>query len=139
MSLAVIDASVVVTWLVANQPYEAEAEAVRERFEWLAPALIVSEVANALGKRVRVGELRLEEAIEAIAAARTAIALREDWLLVEVAQRLSAANNHPIYDCMYASLAIRESAPLVTADERSVRKLRGAPGLHFIPLSEVSI
>ncbi len=72
----VVDASVAVKW-VLEEPHTSEATALLAEWEEggveiLAPALLSYEVSNALFKRVRRGELTIEEAktgLEAVLAA----------------------------------------------------------------------
>jgi predicted nucleic acid-binding protein len=59
-------------------------------------------------------------------------------MLMRAAQRLSAERDHPVYDCLYASLARLIDAPLITADERLIRKLSGLDGLKVFSLSDLA-
>lgn len=118
MSVAVFDASVALKWLVADDVLGPAAFATREVFEPVAPAFIQIEVANALWKYVRVGQVNLEDAVEGAAALAKLMSLYPDEDLLSSAQRLAARLTHSVYDCLYLSLAQRLSCPLVTADRR---------------------
>lgn len=126
MTLAVIDASVVVRWFVADDPLHTQALDAKVRFETAAPALIQAETANALWRFVRVGRLDVEDACESVAVLPGLIRLTEDREVIAAAQRLSAALNHPVYDCLYLALARREAVGLVTADRRLAELSRTA-------------
>jgi predicted nucleic acid-binding protein len=85
----------------------------------LAPALIQTEVANGLWKLKRVGALAdlnpqdlLREATELVDH------LEPDQNLQVEALALAIHLNHPVYDCLYLSLARREAACLLTVDRR---------------------
>ncbi len=116
MSL-VIDASVALKW-VLDEPGGAEAEALLDE-ALIAPGLWLIEAANALWKRAGRGEIRPDEAAERLQAllnAPVATPRAED----DLASALSLASQlaHPVYDCLYLALAIREDTQVVTADTR---------------------
>ena len=118
MSVAVFDASVALKWLVADDILAPHALATREAFQPVAPAFIQIEVANALWKYVRVGQVDIEDAVEGAAVLARLVNLYPDDDLLGSAQRLAARLQHPVYDCLYLSLAQRLSCALVTADRR---------------------
>lgn len=113
----VIDASVALKW-VLDEPGQAEADALLDE-ELIAPSLWLLEAANALWRRSVRGELTAAEAEERLGelfhAPVTSIRIEED--LVSAA-RLAAELSHPVYDCLYLALALREHSCLVTADRR---------------------
>ena len=116
MSL-VIDASVALKW-VLDEPGGAEAEALLDE-ALIAPGLWLIEAANALWKRAGRGEISPDEAAERLQAllnAPVATPRAED----DLASALSLASQlaHPVYDCLYLALAIREDTQVVTADTR---------------------
>jgi predicted nucleic acid-binding protein len=124
----VIDASVALKWVLA-EPGQAAADALLDE-DLIAPSLWLLEAANALWKRSRRGEISLEEANERLSelfnAPVTAIPIEDD--LVEaalLAQRLG----HPVYDCLYLALAVREQTQVVTADRRFWAIVQTAPDL----------
>ena len=53
----VVDASVAVKWLVAEDGSEAAESLIDQRFELYAPRLLASEVSNALWRKARLGEI----------------------------------------------------------------------------------
>ncbi len=61
----IIDASVAFKWLV-NEPESDAARGWIERSELRAPLLVLSEVSNALQKRVRRGELQQEGVLKQV-------------------------------------------------------------------------
>lgn len=135
MTVAVFDASVAVKWLVTDDRLAPPALAARQRFGAAAPRLIQAEVANALWKYVRIGAVPLDAAVEGVAVLDDVMDLTPDDRLLERAQRLSAAIDHPIYDCFYLVLARDTGTPLVTADRRMADKGRGL-GLETLLIGE---
>jgi predicted nucleic acid-binding protein len=120
---AVVDASVVVRWIVPEKG-AAEALALLARsIDWIAPRLMLSEVAGALRRKVAAGELT-----EALAAqgldfvlgivARGALRLHRDETVIRSALALSIAHQHKVPDCLYLALAEETGAGLATADLR---------------------
>lgn len=134
MNTAVLDASVATRWFVEDALHD-QAIALRGDYACIAPALLLTEVANALWKYVRPSRLSLDAAMDNVTVLADEFALVEDRSLIRAAQRLSSENNHPVYDCLYIALARQEGVPLITADGKLVRKLGGLPGLEVIELS----
>ena len=103
---------------VLDEPGGAEAEALLDE-ALIAPGLWLIEAANALWKRAGRGEISPDEAAErlqALLSAPVATPRAED----DLASALSLASQlaHPVYDCLYLALAIREDTQVVTADTR---------------------
>lgn len=113
----VIDASVALKW-VLDEPGKDAADALLEE-ELVAPALWLLEAANALWRRTRRGEITVAEASERLAelhnAPVTNTAIEVD---LTAAAELASAMGHPVHDCLYLALAIREDTHVVTADRR---------------------
>jgi predicted nucleic acid-binding protein len=124
----VIDASVALKW-VLDEPGVEAADALLDQ-ELIAPALWLAEAANALWRRAQRGELSAEEARERLAelmnAPVTTGALEDD---VTVAADLAHTLGHPVYDCLYIAMALRENTYVVTADARFVAATKRAPDL----------
>ena len=118
MSVAVFDASVALKWLVTDDTLAPAALAARNVWQPVAPKFIQIEVANALWKYVRAGQVGLDEAVEGAAILANVMDLIADESLLGPAQRLATRLTHPVYDCLYLSLALRLSCPLITADRR---------------------
>ena len=113
----VIDASVALKW-VLDEPGKEAADALLEE-ELIAPSLWLLEAANALWRRTQRGEINDEEAKERLTElynAPVATTTIEDDLLA--AADLANVLGHPVYDCLYLAMAIRENTYVVTADSR---------------------
>ncbi len=119
----VIDASVAAKWLFV-EPDTGKARAILDSAKigelgLLAPEILPVEIANSLWKRTQRGDLDRA----------TALGLFDGFEKIEfkfsavqelIGQALSLAfrQHHPVYDCLYVSLAQRESCDLLTADEK---------------------
>ena len=119
----VIDASVVVKWLVPETD-DKFALRLQDQFrdgelKLLAPPLLLLEVGNALWKRVRRGELSSEAAELCFdQLIIDAPELLEKTEVTISALHLALAHKRPIYDCLYLALALDRRCDLITADER---------------------
>lgn len=128
MRRLVVDASVALKWLVAEEGSDLAA-ALRPNSELIAPDLLLAEVANALWKKVRRREMEPEDADLAIQLLqRVNVDFRSSRPLVRPALALALAReiDHPVYDCIYLALARAEQCALVTADGRLLRRAAGA-------------
>jgi predicted nucleic acid-binding protein len=118
----VVDASLAAAWVLEERWSSA---ADRHAARWteegrtlIAPFLIVQEITNALYKRVRRGELRLNDALEALdIIGAFGIELREGPGLAPLALALAQELDRPAaYDCYYLALADTNECDLWTAD-----------------------
>lgn len=134
----VVDASVIVKFVL---PEELSDRAVglldgafAEDWELRGPDLWRTEVANALWKRHRLrlidGELVRE--LDAVTAAdvfawsvRLPVRTHSSAGLLATAFELALQTGLTVYDALYVALALREGAPLITADHRLIRRLDG--------------
>ena len=115
----VVDASVAVKWLVAEDEADVAEELATGGHDLHAPRLMASEVANALWRKARTGEIEGRAAGILLADVRDMpVRWGADEILSADAARLALALDHPIYDCVYLALAHRIGATVVTADRR---------------------
>lgn len=127
----VVDASVVVKWLV-REAYSEEAAALLDSGStFVAPALVFAEAANALWVMRRRGDIAADDmadAVETLRAMPVAVPVAMPQLAA-AASRLAVDLDHPIYDCFYLALAVQTQYPVVTADRRFHDKVRAHPYL----------
>ena len=122
-TIFVVDASVVVRWIVPEEGSE-EAMALLDRpLRWLAPRLMLTETAGALRRKVDGGQLRPEQAPEALTIVMDAVSVGTIRLAAEeevmpAALMLALSLDHKLPDCVYLALAERTGAGLATADRR---------------------
>ena len=131
MGTAIIDASALLPVFV-NADTSAAARDFYAAHDLIAPALIVSECANALWKYVRSNEMDLELARTAYSAMFNQIELVPDESLEMAPLELAAEYDHPAYDCFYLALSEQKSLPLITGDKRLVRKFDAASPFDII-------
>lgn len=124
----VVDASVALKW-VLDEPGKEAADALLDE-ELIAPALWLLEAANALWKRAQRGEITAEQARARLAelfnAPVTSTAIEDD---LPAAADLADALGHPVYDCLYLAVALRENTYVVTADRRFHTVVEQSPTL----------
>ena len=117
----VVDASVAVKWLVVEENADVARELATSGQELHAPRLMASEIANALWRKARAGEMERRAASVLLAnVPEMPVRWNDDETISADAVRLALALDHPVYDCMYLALAQRIGAIVVTADERFV-------------------
>lgn len=125
--MTVVDASVAVKWLIAEEGEDAAEQLLAGREEVAAPFVLRTEVAAAIARKARFKEITIEEAFAAvdlwvsmIRGSDVAFFAEDDDL--QLAVKLSLELNHPLQDCIYLALAERLDAPLVTADGKFAEK-----------------
>ncbi len=90
----------------------------------MAPDLFACEVANALWKYVTHESMPRDQAVELLATARRLVDVRTaDDDLAEEALVAAATYRHPVYDMLYAVLARRHGASVLTMDRRLISAL----------------
>ncbi len=126
MKSVVVDASVAVCWFVREAETPSATQLIRDGVSMIAPALILPEFANAVWKKWRRGQMD---------ATQTEIAVREinrfipeivDMAkLIRPAAALAHETDHPVYDCIYVTLARQRDLALVTLDQKFVAAFAG--------------
>jgi predicted nucleic acid-binding protein len=118
----IIDASVAFKWLIDEPGSEAAVEWIGKT-SLLAPKLVISDVGNALSKRVRRSEIEGARAGEMLSNLISILDYVDEAPHMERALALSVALNHSVYDCVYLALAEALGEPLLTADQKFAAKL----------------
>ena len=137
MKSFVVDASVGIKWVV-NESESSHARKLSTS-NLIAPDLFYPECGNILWKKVRRGDLSQPEATERLSALLTVpIEVVSHQNLMDRSIELAFELDHPVYDCLYLSLAIHRSIQMVTADERLVAVLNKSPRLRntILPLKD---
>ncbi len=115
----VIDASVACKWVLAESESEQARKLVESGEQLIAPAVILVETANVFRRRLRLGEISEAQARHALTNVRAVIYYLEPVeTLIDAAFDLSIIMNHPVYDCLYLSLAQQQGCAMVTADRK---------------------
>jgi predicted nucleic acid-binding protein len=123
IAAVVVDASVVVKWVLEEQDSEV-AEALRSR-PMTAPDLLLVECASALLRRARGGDFPLEAVPGKMRALRIApMRLIGAEPLLDHAVELAIRLRHSVYDCLYLALGLASRMQVVSADRRFVNAVR---------------
>lgn len=130
MDRYVVDASVAVSLVLPDEPFQKAASMLFTRFAkrelaLMTVPLLIFEVANALWKAVRLGRIALEasqDALEQIEELRIPLRNPPAIRILELAHKYGRT----AYDAAYLALALREDVPLVTADRRLFNALQGS-------------
>ena len=117
----VVDASVAVKWFVREDAAQVDAarDLILQKYEMIAPGLLVSEVQNVMWKKHRLGQVTREQG-EIVASTISSFFrhIEADEKLIESAWEIAVEHDHPIYDCLYIVLAQKTDALLATFDRR---------------------
>lgn len=124
----VIDASVALKLVIQEEGSEAAA-ALMDGRPLYAPGLMRIEAANALWSMVRRGRVPLAGAADAFdLLLRLPLSPTPAGVeLTAEALRLAALFDHPVYDCVYLSLAAAVRRPVITADRGFLAAARRQP------------
>jgi predicted nucleic acid-binding protein len=124
----VVDASVVLRWCFQLNKSDRAEELLRSDHYLIAPDLVIAEITNAAWKFVIFDKMPAEPAISAVREVVKAFEeLVPTSVLKDRALAISHRLRHPAYDCFYLALAERSTSPLVTADERLIRRCADTP------------
>ncbi len=115
----VMDASAAVRLVMRAEATEKLLDQIAAASVVIAPSLYASEVANALWKYVKTGNLALEVALDRYAEAIDLIDdFTPDWELTTEALTEATRYQHPVYDLLYVILARRKGCAILTMDRR---------------------
>lgn len=121
--MIVVDASVATKWLLAEPGAQAALQLLAGPDPLIAPDLARIEVAAAITRKVRLGQIPQAQARSAFGfwdriLSQRILALSPDRWDWADAFRIALTIAHPYQDCLYLALAIRAGASLVTADAK---------------------
>jgi predicted nucleic acid-binding protein len=124
----VVDASVVIKWLVPEIHSEAAGRLLDGERELWAPDLLWAEVGNVVWKKWRLGELPAPTAVALLADfRRLPLSIHSSDPLFEAAWEIAQSLGRTFYDSLYLALALGHGCPLVTADLKLWRALQDRP------------
>jgi len=116
-SATVLDASAAIHLVMAAEHAASLVERLEQTVSVAAPDLFYSEVGNGLWKYVQFGTLPLEEAKIRLEEAMNLVdSIVPSQVLVQEAVVAAALHGHPVYDMLYAVLARRQGATVLTTD-----------------------
>lgn len=91
----------------------------------IAPELFHGEVANTMWKYVRIGDLNTSDAIDRYQEAISLVDTFEtDKGLITEALSSASRYNHPVYDLLYATLALRYGCSILSKDKKLIALLK---------------
>jgi predicted nucleic acid-binding protein len=127
----VVDASVVVKWVLSGEPYEENIVKLKEDYlsgivNLSAPSFVVQEVANSVWKAIKRGRIIQADAHEALKVLQgMRIDLHEfNWVEISEALDIASKLNLPIYDASYLLLSEKLKTEVVTADDQLYQKAK---------------
>jgi predicted nucleic acid-binding protein len=124
----VVDASVALRWCFQLNGSDRAEQLLRSDDHIIAPDLVIAEITNAAWKFVNFDSVPADAAIAAVREVAKAF---EDLVptteLKDRALAIAIALRHPAYDCFYLALAERSTSPLITADDRLIRRCSDTP------------
>ncbi len=123
--MPVVDASVLVTYLVGGEAADVRERLLSVREWWWAPHLVDAEVGHVLRRATANGELTVPRAAAALADLG-GLPLRRAAHVGLLERAWALRHNLSFYDALYVALAERLEMPLLTLD----RHLAGAPRLR---------
>jgi predicted nucleic acid-binding protein len=130
--LYIVDASVVLKWILSGEPYELNAAALRDDVltgndEISAPNLLIHEVNNSLWKAIKQKRITQEEARKALESINeTQIILHEiTWTDALDILTISSKIDMTTYDASYLFLSEKTNANVITADDKMYEKAKG--------------
>jgi predicted nucleic acid-binding protein len=137
----VLDSNVALKWVLPEAD-DDKAIRIRDEFgqgihELLSPDVFPVEVAHALAKAERRGDIKQGEGAQKMADVFAYMPTLHLYLpLLPRAFTIASQARIGVYDCLYVALAEQEGCELLTADDRLVRVLR--PTFPFItPLASL--
>ena len=137
-----VDASVVVKWFVDEPLSEESRLLLAHRLHLRAPAILISEFANTIWKKVRRGEIADSGPyFDELASIPEIVDLLPDADLIERAACIAVEIGHPVYDCLYLACAEATESAAITADRRLADKAASRlPGVdvRYLGMPEVA-
>jgi predicted nucleic acid-binding protein len=126
--MLVIDASVACKMYVREADSDLARAVVLGADGLCAPDFVVAEVASAMWRKMRSGQMSVDQATASLGALPGLFdSLAPCATLAPRAIAIADALGHPVYDCFYLALAERDEAMLVTADRRLLAIASGTP------------
>ena len=131
MTSAVVDASVAAKW-VLNEAFSEQAALLLGYASLHAPSHWLIEAVNAIWGTAYRGHLTSADARDRVSSLTQAPVTETNVkLLMAEAFDIAVAAGVTIYDALYVALAEARQIPLVTADQRLIRRLQRRPSVSL--------
>jgi predicted nucleic acid-binding protein len=119
----VVDPSVAVNWFVREDDRDAAMALLRRGGPLLAPDIVIAETLNVLWRKLRRGEVALQQAVNVASVLPQFFdEILPSSRFANSAFELSLQMDHPVYDCLYLACAMANNCVLVTLDDTFRRK-----------------
>ena len=128
MTRLVVDAGIVVKWLLPELHSAASRRVLAEENDLLAPDLLWAELGHVLWKKSRAGELTAEDARDILHDLRCfPIRTIPSFGLIGPALDIATRFGRSVYDSLYLALATSTHCQVVTSDRRLYASLKRGP------------
>ncbi|MDB9526984.1 type II toxin-antitoxin system VapC family toxin [Oscillatoria sp. CS-180] len=130
--MLVVDASVAVKWMVREKNSDTAFSLLRSDSKLIAPELIAIEVAAAITRLFRM-EILTDEETDVLLhkwqfhLEKQGVTLHPNKMDFNRATQISKEIKHGLQDCLYIAVAERLQIPLITADEKLLKKSDTVP------------
>jgi predicted nucleic acid-binding protein len=126
VTTVVVDASVAAKWLIDEEGSEAALRLRAQEYDLVCPDLLFLEVGNVVWRKVRASEVEESDGRAMLATILEApVHVEPAAALLPAAWEIAVRHDRSVYDGVYLALAVALGVPLVTADRRLARALRG--------------
>lgn len=125
--MTVVDASVVIKWVVDEPDAVVAREIALDGAQLIAPSHLMAEVGRGLLRSKRAGILSVADAERALRGLQKIVALEPLERLALLAFTIADNASVTIYDALYVALAEQADDVLVTADRRLCDGLKSTP------------
>jgi predicted nucleic acid-binding protein len=137
----VLDASVALKWVLSGEPYDDEANKLRDDtlsgvVRLCAPSLMLHEVANSLWKATKRKRITQAYANEALKSFEDIQITLQEVMSKQASEELKIASalDIAVYDASYLLLSEKMKAALITADDILYKKAKA--GFQVIHLKD---
>ena len=125
MTQLVVDANVAIKWVLAEIHTDSALRLLNNDYTLLVPDFFFPEIGNILWKRVRRGEMTLQEAQENLnELSLVNFQICPSFPVMPLALETAVRVQQAVYDCVYLALAVTNQCQMVTADERFYNALQ---------------
>ena len=126
-------------WIAEEEHSAAALRLLRPDSELLMPDFGLGEVANALVKNVRRGEIAAEDVAPAIERVGGECALLESSGLLAAAVEIALGYGRSVFHSLYLALAYDSSCQYVTADRRAYDALSGSFAANLLWVEDIPV
>lgn len=119
----VVDASVALKWFVDEPRHDIARDLLASGVALVAPELVLIETMNAFQKKVSLGQMTREQAMQAASVLEDCFHhVAPVSTVLPAAMDMSIDLKHPIYDCVYLICSEMLQGRLITDDEKFFKR-----------------